>query len=260
MIPFEKYHGTGNDFILIPPQPHDARDLARKLCDRHFGIGADGLMIPHPSKVADIRMEYINSDGTPAPMCGNGLRCFVKYCLSHGLLPKGPVTVETLAGIIDVDAQEDIISLNLNKPQFELSEEYVIDNESVVIDGIVMHTLFLGTLHAIVIIDDSMDVYALGEKLSYHPRFPQAINVNFVEVIDRTTIKVKTHERGAGWTLSCGTGSAASALITHRLNLTEADVTVKVQGGQLNVHVSEDVILSGPAVKIATGVAQGDWL
>ena len=105
-----------------------------------------------------------------------------------------------------------------------------------------------------------MDIRSLGEKLSYHPRFPQAINVNFVEVINRNTIKVTTHERGAGWTLSCGTGSAASALITHRLNLTEADVTVKVQGGQLSVNVSEDVILSGPAVKIATGIAQGDWL
>ncbi len=260
MIPFEKYHGTGNDFILIPPQPQDARQLARKLCDRHFGIGADGLMIPHPSDIADIRMEYINRDGTPAPMCGNGLRCFVKYCLAHGLLPKGPVTVETLAGIIDVNAQDDIISLNLNKPQFELSEELVINNESVIIEGIPMHTVFLGTLHAIVITDETMDIHRLGEKLSYHPRFPQAINLNFVEVIDRTAIKVKTHERGAGWTLSCGTGSAASAVITHRLNLTDANVTVKVEGGQLNVHIGEDVILSGPAVKIAAGVAQGDWL
>lgn len=260
MIRFEKYHGTGNDFILIEPPSTDASLVAKRLCDRHFGIGADGLMIPYPSDIADIRMEYYNSDGSPAPMCGNGLRCFVKYCLNHGYLPKGPVTVETLAGVIDVDAQEDIISLNLNRPKFDLDENMVIDPDSVIIDGITLHTVFLGTLHAIVIQDKTMDIRQLGEKLSYHPCFPQAINVNFIEVIDRSTIKVITHERGAGWTLSCGTGSAASAVIAHRLQLTDPDVTVEVQGGHLQVHVGEDVILSGPAVKIASGYFEGEGL
>lgn len=258
MIKFEKYHGTGNDFILIQPQPMDSGAVARILCDRHFGIGADGIMIPHPSSVADIRMEYVNSDGTPAPMCGNGLRCFVRYCLNHGILQKGPVTVETLAGIIDVEVQDEEISLNLGQPLLDLSAEHVIDNHEVTIDGLKLHTLFLGTLHAIAIVEELTDIRLLGEKLSYHPRFPQAINVNFVEIIDRKTIKVKTHERGAGWTLSCGTGSAASAYMTHLLGLCEAEVTVIVTGGTLHVSCKDDVILRGPAVKIASGIFEGE--
>ena len=260
MITFEKYHGTGNDFILIPPNPMNLSDLAIKLCDRHFGIGADGIMIPHPSSVADIKMEYINSDGTPAPMCGNGLRCFVRYCLNHGLLQKGPMTIETLAGIIDVNVNDELISLNLGQPLLDLNSDYVIDNHEVIIDGLKLHTLFLGTLHAIVIVDGSVNVRDLGEKLSYHPRFPQAINVNFVEVIDRKTIKVITHERGAGWTLSCGTGSAASAYMTNLLDLTDEEVTVLVGGGELLVRCQEDVILCGPAVKIASGIFEGELL
>lgn len=260
MITFEKYHGTGNDFILIQPNSLESSDLAKKMCDRHFGIGADGIMIPHPSSVADIKMEYINSDGTPAPMCGNGLRCFVRYCLNHGLLQKGPITVETLAGIMDVDVQDELISINFGHPLLDLGSDYVLDNHEVIIDDLKLHTLFLGTLHAVVIIDASVDIRSLGEKLSYHPRFPQAINVNFVEVIDRNTIKVTTHERGAGWTLSCGTGSAASAYMTSLLDLTDDEVTVLVSGGKLFVRCQDDVILSGPAVKIASGIFEGELL
>ena len=258
MIKFEKYHGTGNDFILIQPQSVDSRPLAQRLCDRHFGIGADGIMIPYPSEVADIKMEYYNSDGTPAPMCGNGLRCFVRYCINHGILQKGPVTVETLAGIMDVDAQNELISINLGRPLLDLDSEYVIDHDEVIIDGITLHTLFLGTLHAVVIVDESMDIQLLGKKLSYHPRFPQAINVNFVQVMDRKTIKVTTHERGAGWTLSCGTGSSASAYITNLIDLTDDEVTVLVPGGELSVASHDDVILSGPAIKIASGIFEGE--
>ncbi|PKM68696.1 MAG: diaminopimelate epimerase [Firmicutes bacterium HGW-Firmicutes-19] len=258
MIQFEKYHGTGNDFILIEPQRFDSSMLAKRLCDRHFGIGADGIMIPHPSNIADIKMEYINSDGSPAPMCGNGLRCFVRYCLNHGLLAKGPLTIETMAGIIDVDAQDDAISLNLGLPLLDLDSEYVIDNHEVILEGLTLHTLFLGTLHAVIIVDDTIDIHSLGEKLSYHPRFPQAINVNFVNILDRKTIRVTTHERGAGWTLSCGTGSAASAFITHLLDLTEDDVMVIVSGGTLHVNCKEGVILTGPAVKIASGIFEGE--
>lgn len=258
MIRFEKYHGTGNDFILIEPQLQDSSLLAKRLCDRHFGIGADGIMIPHPSDIADIKMEYLNSDGSPAPMCGNGLRCFVRYCLNHGLLAKGPLTVETMAGIIDVDAQDDAISLNLGLPMLDLDNEYVIDNHEVIIEGLTLHTLFLGTLHAVIIVDEIIDIQSLGEKLSYHPRFPQAINVNFVNILDRKTIRVTTHERGAGWTLSCGTGSAASAFMTHLLDLTEDEVTVIVSGGKLHVNCKDDVILTGPAVKIASGIFEGE--
>jgi diaminopimelate epimerase len=258
MIKFEKYHGTGNDFILVQPQSVDSRLLAQRLCDRHFGIGADGIMIPYPSEVADIRMEYFNSDGTPAPMCGNGLRCFVRYCINHGILQKGPVTVETLAGIIDVDAQNELISINLGQPFLDLDSEFVIDHDEVIIDGLTLHTLFLGTLHAIVIVDELQDIQPLGNKLSYHARFPQAINVNFVQVMDRKTIKVTTHERGAGWTLSCGTGSAASAYITNLLDLTDDEVTVLVPGGELSVSCQDDVILSGPAIKIASGIFEGE--
>jgi diaminopimelate epimerase len=260
---FSKYHGTGNDFLFIDHIPDDPQTLAKKLCDRHTGIGADGLMFAKPSQKADLAMAYYNADGTLAPMCGNGLRCFVRYALDQGLLKGTFFEIETLAGILEVALNpDDSLSINLGDPRLSLrSDEMMNPAESVTItvDGhaFTLYPFFLGTLHAITLIEPDFDPHPYGEILTSHPRFPHAININFVTVYNPHTIRVITHERGAGWTLSCGTGSAASAYWTHRHGLTVSDMSVKVKGGILRVTAESNVILTGPAVFVASGTFGG---
>ena len=260
---FAKYHGTGNDFIFVDEVPNDPSALAKRLCNRHFGIGADGLMFARPSQVADLAMAYYNADGSIAPMCGNGIRCFVRYALDQGLLKGSFFEIETLAGILEVALNpEGSLSVNLGQPRLTLkSEEMLNPAESVTItvqdQAFTLYPFFLGTLHAITLIEPDFDPTPYGEILTNHPRFPQAININFVTVYNPHTIRVITHERGAGWTLSCGTGSAASAYWTHAHGLTVSQVSVKVNGGSLRVRSDDSVILTGPAVFIASGTAGG---
>lgn len=260
---FSKYHGTGNDFLFVDAIPADPAALARRLCDRHFGIGADGLMFAKPSTRADLSMVYYNADGSIAPMCGNGIRCFVRYALDQGLLNGRFFEIETLAGVLEVALNPDnTLSVNLGQPRLALTpKEMMNPRESVTITiddhPFTLYPLFLGTLHAITVVEPDFDPTPYGETLTKHPRFPQDINVNFVTVYNPHTIRVITHERGAGWTLSCGTGSAASAWWTHQQGLTVSAVTVKVNGGTLQVTIDEGVILTGPAVFIASGTVGG---
>lgn len=261
MIDFAKYHGTGNDFILLPKKPENLIDTITKICDRHFGIGSDGLIYPSESDVADIKMNYFNSNGSVAKMCGNGMRCFVKYCLDEGLINKHEFVVETLAGNIDIEVIGDDIKLGLGQPDYVFeAEEFTLETsefleEEVSIDGqnIRMSLVKVGTLHSVVFMKKSIDMDELGPNICHDELFPDDINVNFVEVIDEKTIKVTTYERGAGWTLSCGTGVSASAVISKKLNKIDSPVNVIVPGGKLKVFVDEDIKLQGPAVKIASG-------
>lgn len=257
---FSKYHGTGNDFILLKEEVKN-KGIIPEICDRHFGIGADGLMYPSDSEHADIKMNYFNSDGSVAKMCGNGLRCFVQFCRDEGLITLTSYKVETLAGIIDVEIVDSEIRLGLGTPDFSFNEqEYVpttelLLDEEVLIDGypIRMSLAKQGTLHAIVYVTNNMDIRALGPMICHNELFPDDINVNFVEVIDTHTQKVTTYERGAGWTLSCGTGASASAVVSTKLNMVQSPVSTIVPGGTLTIFVDEDVKLQGPAVKIAHG-------
>lgn len=263
MRSFSKYHGTGNDFIFVQGPVSDPSALARKLCDRHFGIGADGLMYASSSDLADIRMHYFNSDGSEAKMCGNGLRCFVRYLLDEGLMDKEAFVVETLAGLIPVEAYGDHIVLDLPVNRLKLDEDELVRtldaSGSVNVEGIEVFPLFMGTQHAVVFASPEMDVKDLGPRLTNDPVFPQGINVNFVEVLDTKSLKVLTHERGAGWTLSCGTGVCASAWIAYHHHRTEANVQVFVPGGALSVTIFENSVrLSGPAVFIAKGEFKED--
>jgi diaminopimelate epimerase len=260
---FAKYHGTGNDFIFVDEVPLDPSALARRLCDRHFGIGADGLMFAQASAQADLKMAYYNADGSIAPMCGNGIRCFVRYALDHGLLKGNFFEIETLAGILEVALNpDDSLSVNLGQPRLALtSTEMMNPSESVTITvkdhPFTLYPFFLGPLHAITMVEPDFDPTPYGETLTNHPRFPHAINVNFVTVYNPHTLRVITHERGAGWTLSCGTGSAASAWWTHTHGLTVAEMNIQVKGGSLRVTVDDGVILTGPAVLIANGTLGG---
>jgi diaminopimelate epimerase len=265
MMHFEKYHGTGNDFIIFG---HEAlkslktinpTELARKVCDRHFGIGADGMMIAKPSTQADIKMEFYNADGSLAPMCGNGIRCFAKYVYDHKLVEGTTFNVETLAGIMKVTLtnkgdHETLVTIDMGNPNFESA----FGEKTIEVHGQTFHlnTLTMGTLHAVIQVEsiDDIDISLYGKALESHSLFPQKINVNFLEVIDREHIKVSTFERGVGMTLSCGTGSAASVVVSALKGLTENRVQVKVPGGILCIDIKDEgVLMTGPATLICSG-------
>ena len=261
---FDKYHSTGNDFLITTGYLKDAPAISKYVCDRHFGIGADGILIAVPSKSYDIKMVYYNSDGTEAPMCGNGLRAFTHYVYKEKLVSKTSFTVETLAGPIETHIHDDLnISIHLSSPILTLHYPHVLKAEEtfkpihIKIEDTTykVYALFLGTLHGVVFVDNLNEdiVTSIGNKLCHHKTFPKYININFVKVINPTHIEVQTYERGAGPTLSCGTGVSASAFITSKLELTTSNVFVKVLGGHLSVEVKkDDVILTGPTKHVAT--------
>lgn len=258
MIRFEKYHGTGNDFIFVYDQPDNPSECAIKLCDRHYGIGADGLMYASPSTLADIKMSYYNADGSHATMCGNGLRCFARFVTNNQIVLKNEFIVETDAGLIPVNVQDNEVSILLNRERSTLTSnesiEPLIDYKPIKIEDTLIYGVFVGTLHGIVFVEDYTNINDLGPKLTYHPNFLHAININFVRIINHTEIEVRTHERGAGWTLSCGTGVCASVVVSNAHNLVNKDVFVKVPGGALNVSLKQNGIqLSGPAEWIMKG-------
>ena len=260
MLKFEKYHGTGNDFIIV--ENYDGvtpSKLTQKMCERHFGIGADGLMCVESSEIADVKMGFYNADGSIAPMCGNGIRCFAKYVYDHKIVIKPQFSVETLAGIMKVDLDTDAhqntyVTINMGAPDFKNAFGVL----NLVVDDISfkLSTLVIGTLHAIIFIEklETFDVEKYGKAIESHPLFPERINVNFVEVVNPQTIKVSTYERGVGRTLSCGTGATASVIIANQLGLTDPKVNVQVPGGQLTIDASEGcVFMTGPAVHICSG-------
>lgn len=249
-----KYHGCGNDFILLNVAPSNPYQFAIDVCNRHSGIGADGIMWIETSSQADLKMKYLNSDGSPAKMCGNGLRCFVQFALDEKRIDQKQFVVETDAGNIEVSVIEDYkkIELKLMLPR-DLDKTENISNQPLVnIDGLMLNTLHLGTLHAVIFDESNLDRQQLGPQLTKDTHFPQEINVNFARIINRNLMEVQTHERGAGWTLACGTGIAASAYTAIQKGLVNTSVEVHAKGGICWVHVdSNHVHLIGPAVKIA---------
>ena len=267
-----KMHGLGNDFIVFFDEGTvelDVTDMAQRLCDRHTGIGADGLVIVMPSEVADVRMRIINSDGSEAEMCGNGIRCFAKYAYDRKIITKDIFTVETLAGImtpeiIAEDGVAKLVKVNMGKPTFTASAipmaveaEKVIDY-TIDVDGTsyVVSSVLLGVPHTEVFVDDvkTVPLTVLGPKIEKHPLFPKGTNVNFVQVVNENTVKVRTWERGAGATLACGTGSCSSVVMTHEKGLTGRSVDVELYLGTLHIDYDEDgtVYMTGPATEVFT--------
>ena len=263
-------HGLGNDFIVFFDEGTielDVTDMAQRLCDRHTGIGADGLVIVMPSEVADVRMRIINSDGSEAEMCGNGIRCFAKYAYDRKIITKDIFTVETLAGImtpeiIAEDGVAKLVKVNMGKPTFTASAipmaveaEKVIDY-TIDVDGTsyVVSSVLLGVPHTEVFVDDvkTVPLTVLGPKIEKHPLFPKGTNVNFVQVVNENTVKVRTWERGAGATLACGTGSCSSAVMAHEKGLTGRSVDVELYLGTLHIDYDEDgtVYMTGPAEEV----------
>lgn len=241
---FYKYHGTGNDFIIV----HDVdEEQVSNLCQRRLGIGADGLILVKPSEKADIKMVYYNQDGKKATMCGNGLRCFTRYVHEMKLISKEQFKVETDAGMIAVGIEKSYEEVWLELPRDNQGIWYEIEAKTKVIN---CYYIFTGTPHAVVF-DESHD---LAEMISSHQAFQHRVNVNFVEKIKPNQMTLRTYENGVGWTLSCGTGAIASVIAAHEKGFCGNEVNVNVPGGKLNVFLKEkSVILKGPATFVAKG-------
>ena len=272
MLRFEKYQGTGNDFIIFEMSELEGLQyslLAQNVCDRRFGIGADGMIVVSSSTVASIHMIFYNADGSLATMCGNGIRCFAKYVYDHQLVETKVFTVETLAGILtiemmDCEEEESFVRVNMGRPnyfdqsvpQLESKEPFI--NQVIEIDKVpyTVSSLVMGTIHTVLFVDDidENEVAHLGYAIENHPLYPLKTNVNFCKVIDSSNLEVVTWEKGVGITLACGTGSAACTLLSQKLYDCEEKVTVHIKGGKLVMElVGDEIHMTGPATFICKG-------
>lgn len=268
-IKFTKMHGAGNNFIVLEDLDNRFKDLnllAKVLCDRAFGIGGDGILVVKKSNTADIDMVIINADGSYAAMCGNGIRCFAKYVYENGIVNKELINIGTgdgikIARLVVKDGVASEVTIDMGMPSFEpdkipaITDKPII-NKTINIQGkdYILNTMLMGVPHTVII--DKLNNYQveegkLIEKLSI---FPEGTNVNFCEVLNKSEIRVKTWERGAGATLACGTGACASVIACNNLGLVEDKVLVHIPGGTLKIEVTTNgVSMTGPAVKVFQG-------
>lgn len=272
---FVKMHGLGNDFVFIEDKTGQDKDytaLARAMCNRHTGIGADGLIVIVDSRVADVRMRIINSDGSEAEMCGNGIRCFAKYVYDSGIIEKKRFTVETPAGIMEpeitvgADNKAKLITINMGRPSFNRSEipmegaDGRVLNEDLCVDGEnwKITSLLMGVPHTVTYVDDvdTVDIEKIGPLFEKHEAFPKHTNINFAQQMDGRTVKVRTWERGAGATLACGTGSCSVAVASFLNGRTGREVDIQLPLGTLHIEYREEdgnVYMTGPAAVSFTG-------
>lgn len=274
MIRFSKYHGCGNNFVIVRESElagtvneESYPDFAVKACDVNTGIGADGLIIVREEP--ELEMVFYNMDGSRAPMCGNGIRCFAYFCMNEGIRNEKSYAVKTLAGdmIVEVTSAEPfMVRINMGSPIFEpaaiavkTEREDFLNQELEISDGSrwTVSSLFMGTIHTVVFVDDydSFDIEFVGKELCEHPAYTEKTNVNFVRVIDENTVEMKTYERGVGMTLACGTGACAATVIANLQGLCKTPTEVILALGSLIIELSDDgnVYMQGSSVKIAEG-------
>lgn len=256
---FTKMQGAGNDFLLIDGFKYNYEEIVPKiknLCDRRFGVGGDGVMTALPSESCDVKMYYYNSDGSQGEMCGNGIRCFVKFVYEKGIVKKNFMKIETLAGVqtasLEINEKDEVekIEIEIGNIKYNPAEIPVLVegenafNKKLEIDGqeIIFSTVFLGVPHTVVFIEKEgqYDVNDIGSKMEVHPMFPKKTNVNFVLPVSDDEIKIFTWERGAGRTLACGTGSSSAALLFHKLKGLKNKIKVITEGGELEVKILSD--------------------
>jgi diaminopimelate epimerase len=266
---FTKMNGLGNDFVVFAGEkqlPDNASELAVQLCNRFFGIGADGLVYILPSEIADFRMRIINSDGSEAEQCGNAIRCVAKYVYDNGLTDKEEITIETLgAGAQKVqltiqDGQVASVRVDMGEPILNgLQVPTTVDADRVInhpieVDGreFQFTAVSMGNPHCVIYVDDAVnfDLNVWGPKLEVHPMFPRKINVEFVTVNSRSHTDMRVWERGAGPTLACGTGACATVVASVLTGAVDRTATVSLKGGDLLIEWNEadnHVYMTGPA-------------
>ena len=271
-LAFAKMHGAGNDFIVLDGRRGDLPPLvplARRLCDRHFGIGADQLLVVCESRAADFRMEIYNADGSQVEMCANGIRAFYKYLRDRGLTDADEIGVETLSGVVRPrHAGPGRVTVDMGRPVLEpakipttlgsgdgpvLDAPLDVDGETLRVSSVSM-----GNPHAVLFVDDpdTAPVAHLGPRIEVHPAFPNRVNVEFAAVADRTRIRQRTWERGTGETLACGSGACAVAVVSMLHRRVDAEVTVELRGGELQIAWAggdAPVWMTGPAAEVFTG-------
>ena len=268
---FTKVHGLGNDFIILDgrTEPRDYASLAKKLCHRQTGIGADGLLIIENSNVADIKMRIVNADGSEAEMCGNGIRCFAKYVYHEGIVPKTEFGVETLAGImrpklVMKDGVVAGVTVDMGEPVLECAEiPVVVEGRCVgremTVQGETLQytTVLVGVPHTLIYVDDPTDKkwMNMGWAIEHASVFPKRSNVNFAKVVDDHTMIMRTFERGCGPTLACGTGASAAAVASYLNGRTGRSVDIQIELGTLHIDWAEDnhVYMTGPAEIVFSG-------
>ena len=271
---FTKMHGIGNDYVYVnclQEKVEDPSGTARKISDRHFGIGSDGLILIKPSEKADFQMDMYNADGSKGAMCGNGIRCVAKYVYDYGLTDKTSISVETGSGIkyLDLTVENNkvtMVKVDMGEPDLTASHipikaqtEQVID-EPIEVDGKTYRItgVSMGNPHGVVFLDDidSLDIEKIGPSFENHVRFPNRINTEFVQLDNRSHVRMRVWERGSGETLACGTGACAVAVACVVNGLTQREVTVSLRGGDLKICWDEKdghVYMTGPATVVFDG-------
>lgn len=290
---FTKMHGLGNDYVYVNGFEQavvDPAEVARQVSDRHFGVGADGLILILPSEVADVRMRMFNADGSESEMCGNGVRCVAKYAYDHGLSRNNPLKVETGNGVLTLSLRTnsrnrvDQVTVDMGEPVLEL-EKIPVDRKSLVDLGLGKHTwqiafgggaqgeaesmaaavpptdcvfVSMGNPHAVIFEKDveAVNLSALGPLVEHHPAFPRRINAHWVQVIGPNEVKMRTWERGSGITQACGTGACAVCVAGVLTGRTERKIVAHLPGGDLELEWRESdnhVYMTGPATEVFSG-------
>lgn len=271
---FTKMHGCGNDYVyvnLFEETVADPASLSKKISDRHFGIGSDGLITIGPSSKADFRMRIYNADGSEAEMCGNGIRCVAKYVYDHWMTDKQEITIETGAGIKTLqltvrDHKVTFVRVDMGIPETEparipvKSEKDCVINEPIEAAGKNWNVtcVSMGNPHAIVFVDNVKDfpIEQYGPHFENHHWFPNRINTEFVEVLNRGEINMRVWERGSAETLACGTGTCASVMACILNDKTDHTVLVHLLGGDLKIEYQEatgHIFMTGPATTVFEG-------
>ena len=271
MLKFTKMHGAGNDFVMIDGVHQDVRLLPeqmRLLADRHFGVGCDQILIVENASTseADFRYRIFNSDGGEVEQCGNGARCFMRFVHDQKLTSKREIVVETSGGLISPRFEKDgRVTVNMGAPVFEparipfeggtgaVSEPLEVADETYDVSA-----LSMGNPHAVMVVGDveSAPVDKVGPMIEHHPRFPKRVNAGFMQIMDRHSMRLRVYERGAGETLSCGTGACAAVVAGIRRGLLDSPVNVTTRGGLLTVSWEGDgqpVLMTGPAITVFEG-------
>lgn len=268
MLAVSKYHGCGNDFLLTEDASYTIAQksrLAQLLCERHTGIGADGMIFLHKHPLT---MEIYNSDGSLAPMCGNGIRCFAKYAFDLNLMKQSDFEIHTDSGIKQLHVRclnPFYVSVNMGKAYLQL-EQMKIKNQQVLWNypldilgyKLSITSVFMTTLHTVVFVEQNDNDFfeKIGKAIHEHPLFLAKTNVDFVQVMDRSHIHVTTYERGVGMTLACGSGCCAAVWVAWMLGRVDKEVCVHLKKGTLQIMITKDhqLIMSGGAVKIMSAV------
>jgi diaminopimelate epimerase len=279
-IQFVKMQGAGNDYVYIDcfrePVPNDLPQVAQRISDRHFGVGGDGLILIRPSEIADARMQMFNGDGSEAEMCGNGIRCVAKYVYEAGIARKEELKIETGNGVLELKLETSgnrvgRVRVNMGQPILQpdripttilgaggAAGEAIVD-VPIEVAGVRLnvHCVSMGNPHCVIYVEHATDqlVLGLGPQIEQDPRFPQRINVEFVEVISPREVRQRTWERGSGETLACGTGASAVCVAGVLSGRTERKLLNHLVGGDLELEWGADdhVYMTGPAEEVFRG-------